>query len=325
MASFEDRVTALKSSTGSKNSRSPLDDPFYAESLIIQSKSIVGRMYSSNEYVRFKYECELNQLVKEYRVWLAEIKREEREIGAKLDAMRQEQRDISKERRDLQTIHLVAKTNREFINHYKRRAISKRHDRSVLPIPQTSTFGHKKKRLLPPKAESADDLGRENKLEKVVRLPKIVSKLDGVARVTKKRRTSLPAISSQNTKTGDKLTKREAYGKSEEKNENITSQSIDSIKHSGIEKTLSLVKTSVNVKSGIARNVIKSDISKKPEQMKVVESKLDEEESRAAALPSVSEVRKPRILSAPKSRGQHRQVSFVMEATRPTSACGTTS
>jgi hypothetical protein len=325
MASFEDSVTALKSSTGSKNSRSPLDDPFYAESLIIQSKSIVGRMYSSNEYVRFKYECELNQLVKEYRVWLAEIKREEREIGAKLDAMRQEQRDISKERRNLQTIHLVAKSNREFINHYKRRAISKRHDRSVLPIPQTSTFGHKKKRLLPPKAESADDLGKENKLEKVVRLPKIVSKLDGVAQVTKKRRTSLPAISSQNTKTGDKLTKREAYGKFEEKNENITSQSIDSIKHSGIEKTLSLVKTSVNVKSGIARNVIKSDNSKKPEQMKVVENKLDEEESRAAALPSVSEVRKPRILSAPKSRGQHRQVSFVMEATRPTSACGTTS
>jgi hypothetical protein len=322
MASFEDSVTALKSSTGSKNSRSPLDDPFYAESLIIQSKSIVGRMYSSNEYVRFKYECELNQLVKEYRVWLAEIKREEREIGAKLDAMRQEQRDISKERRNLQTIHLVAKSNREFINHYKRRAISKRRDRSVLPIPQTSNFGREKKRLLPPKAESADDLGKENKLEKVVRLPKIVSKLDGVARVTKKRRTSLPAISSQNTKTGDKLTKREAYGKSEENNENITSQSIDSIKHSGIEKTLSLVKTSVNVKSDIARNVIKSDNSKKPEQMKVVESKLDEEESRALPL---SEVRKPRILSAPKSRGQHRQVSFVTAATRPTSACGTTS
>ncbi|CAB3977133.1 Hypothetical predicted protein [Paramuricea clavata] len=320
MASFEDRVAALKSSTGSKNSRSPLDDPFYAESLIIQSKSIVGRMYSSNEYVRFKYECELNQLVKEYRVWLAEIKREEREIGAKLDAMRQEQRDISKERRDLQTIHLVAKTNREFINHYKRRAISKRHDRSVLSIPQTSTFaGHEKKRLFPRKAESADDLGKENKLKKVVRLPKIVSKLDGVARVTKKRRTSLPAISSQNTKTGDKLTKREAYGTSKE---NITSQSNDSIKHSGIENTLSLVKTSVNVKSDIARNVIKSDNSKKPEQMKVVESKLDEGESRALPL---SEVRKPRILSAPKSRSQHHQVSFVTAATRPTSACGTTS
>ena len=338
MASFEDKLNALKSNAGSKNHRSPLNDPFYAESLIIQSKSIVGRMYSSNESVSFKYECELNQLVKEYRVWLAEIKREEREIGTKLDAMRQEQREISKERRDLEAIQLVAKTNREFINHYKRRGINKRNDRSVLQIPQTtdsSTFGHEKKRLLvqvPHKPESFDEFGKENKLQKVLRLPKIVSKVDGVVQATKKRRTSLPAISSPNTKTGDtQLTKREVYGKysritrqseliklvdsstPKEENESTTSRSNNSTKHSRIEKTSSLAKTCVTAKP--ARNVVESDTSNTPEQ--VLESNNEQESS---GLP-LGPVRKPRILSAPKSRSQNREVSLVMVA-RPSSACG---
>ena len=124
MASFPDKaMSAIKENQSKKDSRSPLDDPFFAESLIIQSKSIVGRMYSANEYARFKYECELNQLVKEYRVWLAEIKREEREVLGKLECLRQEQRET---RHDVENVQLVAaKTNREFIDHYKKRRRNK--------------------------------------------------------------------------------------------------------------------------------------------------------------------------------------------------------
>lgn len=124
MASFPDKATsAIKEDESKKNSRSPLDDPFFAESLIIQSKSIVGRMYSANEYARFKYECELNQLVKEYRVWLAEIKREEREVLGKLECLRHEQRET---RQNVENVQLVAaKNNREFIDHYKKRRRNK--------------------------------------------------------------------------------------------------------------------------------------------------------------------------------------------------------
>lgn len=352
MASFEDKLAALKSNAGSKNSRSPLEDPFYAESLIIQSKSIVGRMYSSNEYVRFKYECELNKLVKEYRVWLAEIKREEREIAAKLDAMRQEQRDILKERRDLEAIQLVAKTNREFINHYKRRGSSKRNDRSVFHNPPTTdsfASGHEKKRLLqiPQKAESFDISSKQTKLQKVIRLPKIVSKVDGVVRETKIRRTSLPAISDSpltNTKIGRNCMqeiKHESYERfsrasrkpehiklvqglllktepaKENAYENKTVQPSNSIHP--IEKTpLSSVKTTLEVKTDNDRKVDKSsEKSKKPEE-EVLESIHDEHES------SAPPIRKPRILSAPKSRNENREV-LVMAAARPSSVCGTIS
>ena len=345
MAFFEDRLAALKSklsNAGSKNSRSPLNDPFYAESLIIQSKSIVGRMYSSNEYVRFKYECELNQLVKEYRVWLAEIKRKEREIGVKLDAMRQEQREISKERHNLQAIQLVAKTNREFINYYKRRAMNKRNDGPV-QIPQTpdssSMFGREKKRLLqvPPKAESFNDFGKENKLQGVLRLPKIVSKIDSVVQATKQRRPSLPAISSQNTKAGDtQLKKRKVCGKYSEalkqsahirpahdhlitrKEENelerITSHPNNSMKK-GVEKTNSVKAVTLTP----ARNVINSHNCKKHEQQQETESNNELESSGL----TFSALRQPRILSAPKSRIQKRDVLVI--ANRPSSACGTVS
>jgi hypothetical protein len=340
MANFEDALSALKSNAGSKNSRSPLNDPFYAESLIIQSKSIVGRMYSSNEYVRFKYECELNQLVKEYRVWLAEIKREEREIGVKLDAMRQEQREISKERHDLKTIQLVAKTNREFISYYKRRGMNKRNDRSVHQVPQTtdsSFFGHEKKRLL--QVPQKTDFGKENKLQKVLRLPKIVSKLDGVVQATKKRRTSLPAISSPNMKTGETqlakrgvcakysgtakqsehntLVRHDNSPKTETKNEfeSCTSYPNNSTKLE-VEKT-SLIKTFPSVKP--ARNVaVRSDNGNEHEQAKVVESN---DELKPSDLPLCT-LREPRILSAPKSRSEKRDV--LVTANRPSSACGTT-
>ena len=344
MAFFEDTLAALKSNAGTKNSRSPLNDPFYAESLIIQSKSIVGRMYSSNEYVRFKYECELNQLVKEYRVWLAEIKREEREIGVKLDAMRQEQREISKERHNLQAIQLVAKTNREFINYYKRRAMNKRNDGSI-QIPQTtassSIFGREKKRLLqvPQKARSFNDFGKENKLQKVLRLPKIVSKIDRVVQATKQRRPSLPAISSQNIKARDTHPeKREVCGKyfrvskqsenirpvrlvtTEEENEleRITSFPNDSMKP-GVEKTSSVKAVTVRP----ARNVvINSGNCKKHEQQQETESNNELESSGLPTLP-LCPLRQPRILSAPKSRIQKRDVLVI--ANRPSSACGTIS
>ena len=350
MASFEDKLTALKSNAGSKNSRSPLDDPFYAESLIIQSKSIVGRMYSSNEYVRFKYECELNKLVKEYRVWLAEIKREEREIAAKLDAMRQEQRDILKERRDLEAIQLVAKTNREFINHYKRRGSNKRNSHSVFHTPPTTdsfTSGYEKKRLLqiPEKAESFDISSKQSKLmQKVIRLPKIVSKVDGVVRETKIRRTSLPAISDiplTNTKIGRDCTqeiKHESYERfsrasrkpehiklvqgllktepeKENAHENKTVQPSNSIH--AIEKTSSSVNTTLKLATDNDRKADKSiENSEKPEE--VLQSTQDEHESGAPP------IRKPRILSAPKSRSENREV-IVMRVARPSSACGTIS
>ena len=349
MASFEDKLAALKSNAGSKNSRSPLNDPFYAESLIIQSKSIVGRMYSSNEYVRFKYECELNKLVKEYRVWLAEIKREEREIAAKLDAMRQEQRDILKERRDLEAIQLVAKTNREFINHYKRRGSNKRNDHSIFHIPPTTdsfTSGYEKKRLLqvPEKAESFDISSKQSKLQKVIRLPKIVSKVDGVVRETKIRQTSLPAISDiplTNTKIGRDCTqeiKHESYERfsrasrkpehiklvqgllktepeKENAHENKTVQPSNSIH--AVEKTSSLVNSTPKLKTDNDRKADKStENSKKSEE--VSQSAQDEHES------SAPPIGKPRILSAPKSRSENREV-IIMRAARPSSACGTIS
>ena len=343
MASFEEKLAALKSNAGSKNSRSPLDDPFYAESLIIQSKSIVGRMYSCNEYVRFKYECELNKLVKEYRVWLAEIKREEREIAGKLDAMRSEQRDILKERRDLETIQLVAKTNREFINHYKRRGSHKRNDRSLFHTPQItdgSNFGHEKKRLpqTPQKAESVDISGKQNKLQKVIRLPKIVSKVEGVVRETKMRRTSLPAITDSpltNTKTErdfakeKKLEHYESFSRAprepehiklikglmktdhEEENENKSSR-FSNLNYA-IEKTPSSVRKTLQTDRDSRMATNRTGNSEKPEE--ALESV--HEENGSTATP----IRKPRILSAPKSRSENREV-LIMSAARPSSACG---
>ena len=341
MASFEEKLAALKSNAGSKNSRSPLDDPFYAESLIIQSKSIVGRMYSCNEYVRFKYECELNKLVKEYRVWLAEIKREEREIAAKLDAMRSEQRDILKERRDLETIQLVAKTNREFINHYKRRGSHKKNDRSLFHTPQITdslNFAHDKKRLpqTPQKAESFDISGKQNKWQNVIRLPRIVSKVEGVVRETKMRRTSLPAITDSpltNTQTEldfAKETKLEHYErfsrasrqpehiklvqglmKTDHEKENESSQSGNL--NYAIEKTPSSVRTTFQTDSDSRMATNRTANSDKPEE--ALESVHKENGSTAPP------IRKPRILSAPKSRSENRKV-LIMPAARPSSACG---
>ena len=323
MGSFEDRLTALKSNVGSKSIRSPLNDPFYAESLIIQSKSIVGRMYSSNEYVRFKYECELNQLIKEYRVWLADIKREEREIGAKLDAMRQEQRDITKERRDFEAIQLVAKTNREFINHYKRCGLNKRHDHASF-----SSSDEKK-----PLHVLANDYAKENALKKVIRLPQIVSKVNRVARVTRERRTSLPAISSrnENIKSAEtpKTKSETAYVKFSSPSKKLehvklvqellksevdkTTQTNSScMKHHRIEEQSSSANSSIEIKEDIQ--------NKKPEFKQV--NVLDQQES-SSSLPA-STVKKPRILSAPKSRSQSRQV-LITAVTRPSSACETVS
>lgn len=164
MASFPDKVmSALKENETKKNSRSPLDDPFFAESLIIQSKSIVGRMYSANEYARFKYECELNQLVKEYRVWLAEIKREEREVLGKLECVRQEQREM---RQDVGNIHLVAeKSNREFIDHYKKRRRTKQDGKSKHSV---NNFRRH------PMNQLRDDFARTKAKLESTRLPEIV-------------------------------------------------------------------------------------------------------------------------------------------------------
>ena len=342
MASFEDMLAALKSNAGAKNSRSPLNDPFYAESLIIQSKSIVGRMYSSNEYVRFKYECELSQLVKQYRVWLAEIKREEREIAMKLDAMRQEQRDISKERRDFQAIQLVAKTNREFINHYKRRASGKRNHRSVLPIPQTSksfTLANANKRSslpVPKKPEMSYTFGgKGSKLQKVVRLPKIVPKLDGIAEQpnARQRRTSLPVISSlseTDTRGGEEgtmQTKYEAvYGRFSRQPEHTKlvqgllkprqdNGTLSSLSNSTDHKT---GQRSSDVKHAIAGSSPETEISENSRDVKALENAVEKDE--ASTLP-LGMVRKPRILSAPKSRGK--DDDLLITVARPSSAGGT--
>ena len=347
MASFEEMLTALKKNIGAKNTRSPLNDPFYAESLIIQSKAIVGRMYSSNEYVRFKYESELNQLVKEYRVWLAEIKREEREVSAKLDSMRKEQRGIATERRDLQAIQLVAKTNREFINHYKRRSVLKRNDRSALQIPPRTAggvaYGQEKRgsQKVPPKSASFDFGINGNKLKKVLRLPKIDTKVDGVARVTKGRRTSLPAISSQheNFKTArdTQRTKHETYDKEKDsgaskrpehieavrsivktqrENENTESQFSNPIKHSGHKETATLEKsTQFQLTSRL--NASENTSRRKPKPIQVLVSLPEEEEGQS--IPASTAFKKPRILSAPKSRSNDQEV--IVMADRPSSAC----
>lgn len=344
MAGFQDKLTALTTNAGSKNSRSPLNDPFYAESLIIQSKSIVGRMYSSNEYVRFKYECELNQLVKEYRVWLAEIKRQEREIGAKLDVMRREQREMTKERHDFDAIRLFTKTNREFINHYKMRAINKKTDRDgVFQIPETNDsfkFTPKKKRLLRvlPKCENSNELVKEKKMQDVLRLPQIVPKVDGVALGTQTPQTSLLAISAQRLGTGDtrQLTRAETCGNypkrsrqsgyvklsqdSPTKEEANTCRTVAQNNESRSETTLTNVLRNIN--TGLASNeanFAKTDNSGVPKHVKGVEIKSGKEEARA--LPS-NGTRKPRIFSAPKSRTYDRGV-LIMTA-RPSSACETT-
>lgn len=185
MANFPAKFPDFKDNNSARNSRSPLNDPFFAESLIIQSKSIVGRMYSANESARFKYECELNRLVKEFRVWLGEIQREEREVAGKLDAMRLEQREIGKERRDIEAAQLMARTNREFIDHYKQRRNKASVNHRYLfndPLKFSNDFRKRKANL------------------KSVRLPEIVKKVEKVDDRTKSsvRAVNLPSITSQN-------------------------------------------------------------------------------------------------------------------------------
>lgn len=203
MKTFRENATGLKGDSVN-DSRSPLNDPFYAESLIIQSKSIVGKMYSRNEYVRFKYDCEINQLVRGYKVWIAEIKRKEREILQQLEAMREEQREILKQQKDLNAIQ----NNREFINHYKRQKVKRRKNTGALyDIKDTFPLEQQKKHLhlhrVPRqvnknvKAFEKDTRAqfREKNAHSVLRLPKIAAKEHKeIVLVTKSQQTNLPGI-----------------------------------------------------------------------------------------------------------------------------------
>lgn len=283
MASSTDKLSPFKNDAAKNNHRSPLNDPFFAESLIIQSKSIVGRMYSANEYVRFKYENELNQLVKEYRVWLAEIKREEREVAGKLDILRREQREMSKERHDFAAIQLVAKSNREFIDHYKRRRTkANTSKRSLLnnPLKLSSGLNH------PPKlacGTSDPSTKGSGKFENVIRLPKIVEKVDEVKlEVTKTttKTTQLPFLASQK--------------------ENRPNTSVAPTKAKVSDKFLETKRaTGVSLKQG--------ELS-------------DTEEIDSLSKTKALTPKAPRVLSAPKSR-RERRIAFEIPTARPSSAC----